>query len=77
LMRRQPYPDTTTGVSVTKRVFHVHKCAAIHFGKMRRQPSCTLHLREQPNGKLVPYLRFKGANLELTKSGIDLLGSLR
>jgi len=74
----QRFTDSRTGRALSKMLYRIHHCVAIPFGELdlNDQPTPKPEVVEEPNGKLIPYVAFKGGSLILDPAAEALFDKL-
>lgn len=73
LVKHQSYSDSRSGASQTKPVFTVLPSVSIKFGESIEEPEAIPNVMFEDNGKIIPYVRFKGGSLKLTEKAKEAL----
>ena len=75
-VREQEYADSRGGIT-RKTVYVAHHSIAVPFGSVVGETEAHAKVIFSANGKIMPYVSFKGGRLQLTHQGTNLLNSLR
>lgn len=65
------------GSSSDKNIYKIYYHYAYELGRMRTEPRLVADSIEDPNGHILPYVRFEGGDLELNDGALRVVDSLR
>jgi hypothetical protein len=74
----QAFADSRTGTSTKKTIYRAHYSITQEFGIVSadHQPQAEPGVIEEPNGKIMAYVRFKGGKLEISSEAIQFFDQL-
>ncbi len=67
-----PYPDSRTGRTTNKLVYTCHHTLGVCFGAFSRSPRAVPNVITEKNGKMMPYVKFAGGSLRVSRDGLKL-----
>lgn len=76
-INEQVYNDSRSGASKTKLVYTAHHTLATLFGEVKEKPTMHSEVIIEENGKIMPYVSFKGGRLKITRECINLFKKLK
>ena len=63
------------GATSRKAIYKIYYHYAYPLGKLEEEPSLVADHITDPNGHILPYVRFEGGSMSLSAEALDLLGS--
>lgn len=76
IFAEQSYMDSRSGIAKEKLVYTTHHTVGVLFGTLKERPEPSPEIIWEANGKIMPYVAFKGGVLEVTDECLRFLSSL-
>lgn len=72
IFQQQGYVDSRTGQASKKLVYTAHHTLGVCFGTVVEEPVAVPEVIKADNGKIMPYVRFRGGRLDMTDEALTV-----